>query len=668
MTKTSQRLPLEEQYRPQRFTDFVGQRDAVVILSKLSRNNLRRHVLFKGDLGSGKTSAAQVYAAALFCEAKLSDGSPCCTCSACRDQPYYREFDTALLGGDVTTVRALLEQVDYLASAAGGAFAFFDECHVLTRDAVDLFLKRLEDPNSAVTYAFATTEPSKLKAPFLSRLMKITVHALTHVQAVSFLEHVAKREGIAATADALSLIAACEKGYPRAMLKALDQIWETDGEVSLDAVRSYVGRGHADHLVSFARSLASGSPRDQLHEMQNWPGRLADKLEALSEFLTTIYYNDILGADIVVSSLPYALKRERLEIAEHFRKRWRLSSVAELTPRWERMLEFWANRECRERTMLSLTVFQNLVNQGLDTPPSGNSKHPPGEKATSLSLQTTSWSRPAEDHGTFDKARAIVHAGSFFTQGLGGLLNAALVISPDSKLPLSVVESAVRKIRLKLRERFSNRSDTYGTITLFERQGVIEGRILAHIPDLHLDGIANDLKAFCAGHGGPLRLLIVPELCLDLKGDNASNNFHWRQILSACAGLVTDDDNQEISPMRELAPLVRSYSRSKRFTRLLSFEFDDALSKQAEELPFAHIDYSSAFDSGCFHAIASGWEQAEHQYRLKEMTIRQQQLEEVSIFASMPNRFHEEQQRLRSLWDQGEAAHRAGLIRSWKEL
>ena len=71
--------------RPQTFDEMVGQDFVVATLkNSIEQGRIAHAYLFAGPRGVGKTSAARILAKALNCE-KGPTGTPCGTCSACRE-------------------------------------------------------------------------------------------------------------------------------------------------------------------------------------------------------------------------------------------------------------------------------------------------------------------------------------------------------------------------------------------------------------------------------------------------------------------------------------------------------------------------------------------------------------------------------------------------------
>lgn len=645
---------LAERHRPHSFDDFVGQENSVKILSTLAQSGIARHLLLKGDVGSGKTSFARVYAAALLCEARLADGSPCRKCKRCQSREFFLEYDTPFEGGAAENIVALLKEVDQR-SQHDRLCVFLDECHELSTDATDLFLKRLEAKSKNVVYAFATTDPSRLSPAFCSRLMNIDVHFLTQARSILFLQAIAQKENIDCTPQGLRLLAAFEQGCPRAMLTTLETIKLTGHRVDLDNVKDHYGRDNTDHIVNYISALALGDASCQVQAMQAWPGPLQEKLRVVQRFLTTIYYNNILGDDVVVYPVAYALAKERDQITSLFCKRWAVERPSDLASRWVRILDFWV-KHIAVHPSLTLPLFEDLVNRQLNQPePENNTVVAIPLVGTPISRDQPVDPRSERQHLSYEDAYELISRASFYIQQFGRCLNAAFVIWPGYECSEDDLREAVHQFRTDLEVFLKERLDA---ILLFERYESACGRLVAHIPDFAKYNA--QLEDFCAEYRGALRCKIDLRLASIARSRNKSVGFHWREVLRLCEGLPAPSHSADAFLERGIYGLL-GRTRETGVMKVPLIEFSGGFGHLQKE-GLNGLPYQSALNASAWAKLKTGWEFHEYDYREKQSVIHQRQIEELESLDAGESEYAE----LRLRWENGARSREDFWKNKWK--
>ncbi|WP_027995944.1 DNA polymerase III subunit gamma/tau [Simplicispira psychrophila] len=261
-------LVLARKYRPQNFTEMVGQEHVVQALSNaLTQQRLHHAYLFTGTRGVGKTTVSRILAKSLNCQGADGQGgitaTPCGVCQACRDIDSgrfvdYTELDAASNRG-VDEVQSLLEQAVY--KPVQGRFKVFmiDEVHMLTNTAFNAMLKTLEEPPAYLKFVLATTDPQKVPATVLSRCLQFNLRPMAPQTVLEHLTHVLAQENVPADVQALRLLARAARGSMRDALSLTDQaIAFGSGQIEEVAVRLMLGSVDRSYVFQLIDALARG--------------------------------------------------------------------------------------------------------------------------------------------------------------------------------------------------------------------------------------------------------------------------------------------------------------------------------------------------------------------------------------------------------------------------
>lgn len=262
---------LARKYRPQNFSQMVGQEAVVQALSNaLATQRLHHAYLFTGTRGVGKTTVSRILAKSLNCQGPDGQGgitaSPCGVCAACTEIDAgrfvdYTELDAASNRG-VAEVQGLLEQAVY--KPVQGRFKVFmiDEVHMLTGHAFNAMLKTLEEPPEYLKFVLATTDPQKVPVTVLSRCLQFNLRPMAPETVQEHLARVLQAEGVAFEPAALRLLARAARGSMRDALSLTDQAIAYGGGVLQEAaVRHMLGSADRGHVLRLIEALAKGDGR-----------------------------------------------------------------------------------------------------------------------------------------------------------------------------------------------------------------------------------------------------------------------------------------------------------------------------------------------------------------------------------------------------------------------
>jgi DNA polymerase III subunit gamma/tau len=369
---------LARKYRPQSFTDMIGQEAMVRILrNAFALGRIAHAFMLTGVRGVGKTTTARIIARALNCIGPDGTGGPtadpCGACPNCRAiledrHPDVMEMDAASRTG-VDDVREIIEATRFRPLQARTKVFIIDEVHMLSRNAFNALLKTLEEPPPHVKFIFATTEIRKVPVTVLSRCQRFDLRRISAAELGAYFGRIAEREGMTIDAGALDLIARAADGSARDGLSLLDQaIAQADASgITAAAVADMLGLADRDAVFALMEAVVSGKPAealavtDQAHERGADLGTMLADLLDLTHTLTRLKSVPELRAS---NSLPEAERTAGAALAEKL-------SIPVLGRLWQMLLKGLAEvetapdrRQAAEMVLIRLCHVADLPTPG----------------------------------------------------------------------------------------------------------------------------------------------------------------------------------------------------------------------------------------------------------------------------------------------------------------
>ncbi|MBB5073394.1 DNA polymerase-3 subunit gamma/tau [Bartonella callosciuri] len=283
---------LARKYRPQNFSDLIGQEIMVRTLTNaFEKGRIAQAWMLTGIRGVGKTTTARILARALNYKTKDIDqpttilktlGEHCTQIIEGRHIDVI-EMDAASHTG-IDDIREIIEQIRYRPVSARYKVYIIDEVHMLSTQAFNGLLKTLEEPPPHVKFIFATTEIRKVPITILSRCQRFDLRRIESTILIAHLRKIAKHENIEVEDQALSMISRAAEGSVRDALSIFDQaIAHSDGKVSAVTMRAMLGLADQARIIDLFEFIMKGNVVNALSELRSQYDAGADPLAILTE-------------------------------------------------------------------------------------------------------------------------------------------------------------------------------------------------------------------------------------------------------------------------------------------------------------------------------------------------------------------------------------------------
>ncbi|CDY09366.1 BnaA02g26440D [Brassica napus] len=290
-----------QKYRPMFFDELIGQSIVVEsLMNALKRCRITPFYLFHGPRGTGKTSTAKIFSAALNCVA-IEEMKPCGYCKECNEFISGKSKDFCEVDGD-DKVRYLLRNIPRKSSTY--KVFVIDECHLLPSKTWLSFLKFLENPLKKVLFVFITTDLDNVPRTIQSRCQKFLFDKVKDADIVVRLKKIASDENLDVESDALELIARNADGSLRDAETMLEQLSLLGKRITTGLVNELVGVVSDEKMLKLLELALSSDTAETVKRARELLDLGADPIVLMSQLASLIM--DIIAGTYKVVDEKYS--------------------------------------------------------------------------------------------------------------------------------------------------------------------------------------------------------------------------------------------------------------------------------------------------------------------------------------------------------------------------
>lgn len=238
---------LAVKYRPKSFADVCGQSSIVKIITRqIEMNEFKNAYLFAGASGCGKTTIARIVANMI----NNGQGEPI-------------EIDAASNNG-VENVRQIIHDAQERSIDSKYKIYIIDECHSLTNQAWQAFLKCIEEPPTYTIFIFCTTDPQKIPETIKNRVQRFTFNRISTEQIRERLAYICRMEGFTNYEESVDYLSRMAEGGARAAITFLDKCSSYSTDLNINNVLAALGNYSYDTFFSLINNMIDGNEAEVL--------------------------------------------------------------------------------------------------------------------------------------------------------------------------------------------------------------------------------------------------------------------------------------------------------------------------------------------------------------------------------------------------------------------
>ena len=291
-------MSLATKHRPQRFEDVVSQTSTIKILQRqLEIGDIQNAYLLCGPSGDGKTTIARIFAN----ELNHGQGTPI-------------EIDGASNNG-VDNVREIIDNAKTRAIDSEYKVFIIDECHAITNQGWQAFLKCLEEPPKYTIFIFCTTDPQKIPATILNRVMRFNLSRISTKLIRDRLVYICQQEGFTNYEESCDFIARLSNGGLRDAIRDLEKSASYNTDLCITNVIQALGNFSSETFIKLTNYLVDRNQKGAISIVDDCFNKGNDLklfIEQYLDFVLDLNKYCLFG-DISLTKIPSYLESNNSE-------------------------------------------------------------------------------------------------------------------------------------------------------------------------------------------------------------------------------------------------------------------------------------------------------------------------------------------------------------------